>query len=97
MGEIEASDPADGTCRPPKGRPANWQRRGWLAASHVAAMLRIGADVAAHRKARPPADYLAQAGAELAAAGVLADPLFFIAQVRAHLHEEDHGEGGADV
>jgi hypothetical protein len=66
-------------------------------ASHAAAMFRIGADVAAQRKARPPADYLAHAGAELAAAGVLADPLFFIAQVRTHLHEEDHGEGGADV
>jgi len=66
-------------------------------ASHAAAMLRIGADVAAQRQARPPADYLAQAGAELAAVGVLADPLSFIAQVRTHLHEEDHGEAGADV
>ena len=36
-------------------------------ASHAAAMLRIGADVAAQRKARPPAGYLSQAGAELAA------------------------------
>jgi hypothetical protein len=65
--------------------------------SHAAAMLRIGSEVAAQRKARPPADYLAQAGAELAAAGVLADPLSFIAQVRAHLHEEDDGEASADV
>ena len=66
-------------------------------ASHAAAMLRIGADVAAQRKARPPDGYLAQAGAELAAAGVLADPLSFIAQVRTHLHEEDQDEAGADV
>ena len=66
-------------------------------ASHAAAMLRIGSEVAAQRKAHPPADYLAQAGAELAAAGVLADPLSFIAQVRTHLHEEDYGEAGADV
>jgi hypothetical protein len=60
-------------------------------------MLRIRADVAAQRKARPPADYLAQAGAELDAAGILADPLSFIAQVRTRLHEEGHGEAGADV
>lgn len=71
--------------------------QGWAPVSHAAAMLRIGSEVAAQRKARPPADYLAQAGAELAAAGVLADPLSFIAQVRAHLHEEDDGEASADV
>ena len=32
MGEIAASDPVGGTCRPPEGRPANWQRErgsGW--------------------------------------------------------------------
>jgi hypothetical protein len=66
-------------------------------ASHAAAMLRIGAGVAAQRKARPPADYLAQAAAGLAVAGVLADPLPFIAEVRTHLHDEDHGQAGADV
>jgi hypothetical protein len=65
--------------------------------SHAVAMLRIGSEVAAQRKARPPADYLAQAGAELAAAGVLADPLSLSAEVRSHLHEEDHREAGTDV
>jgi hypothetical protein len=52
------------------------------------AMLRIGSRVAAQRKAHPPADYLTQAGAELAAAGVLADPQSFIVEVRFHIHEE---------
>jgi hypothetical protein len=65
--------------------------------SHAVAMLRIGSEVAAQRKARPPADYLAQAGAELAAAGVLADPLSLSAEVRSHLHEEDDREAGTGV
>ncbi len=56
------------------------------------AMLRIGSNVAAQRKAHPPGDYLAQAGTELAAAGVLADPQSFIAEVRSRIHEEDHDE-----
>jgi hypothetical protein len=51
-------------------------------------MLRIGSDVAAQRKAHSPADYLAQAGTELAVAGILTDPQSFIAQVRARLHDE---------
>ncbi len=66
-------------------------------ASHAAAMLRIGSEVAAQRKAHPPADYLAQAGAELAAAGVLADPLSFIAEVRAHLGKENPKKAAAEV
>jgi hypothetical protein len=64
--------------------------------SYAAAMLSIGSEVAAQRKAHPPADYLAQAGAELAAAGVLADPLSFIAQVRAHLHGEEDREASTE-
>ena len=58
------------------------------------AMLRIGSGVAAQRKAHPPADYLAQAGAELAAAGVLADPQSFIAEVRFLIRQEGHNEAG---
>ena len=60
--------------------------------ANAVAMLRIGSNVAAQRKAHPPADYLAQSGTELAAAGVLADPQSFIAQVRSRIHEEDHDE-----
>jgi hypothetical protein len=63
-------------------------------AADTVAMLRIGSNVAARRKAHPPADYLAQAGTELAAAGVLADPQSFIAEVRSRIHEEDHNEAG---
>jgi hypothetical protein len=58
-------------------------------------MLRIGSGVATQKKAHPPADYLAQAAAELAAAGVLANPQSFIAEVRSHLHEEGHTEASA--
>jgi hypothetical protein len=61
-------------------------------AADAVAMLRIGSNVAARRKAHPPADYLAQAGTELAAAGVLADPQLFIAEIRSRIHEEDHNE-----
>ncbi len=56
------------------------------------AMLGIGSGVAAQRKAHPPADYLAQAGAELAAAGVLADPQSVIAEVRFLIRQEGHNE-----
>jgi hypothetical protein len=66
-------------------------------ASHAAALLRIGSEVATQKKAHPPADYLAQAGAELATAGILTDPLSFIAEVRAHLGKENHKEADADV
>ena len=38
-----------------------------------------------------------QAGAELAAAGVLSDPQSFIAEVRFHIHEEGHNEADATV
>lgn len=65
-------------------------------ASH-AAMLRIGSEVAAQRKAHLPADHLAQAGAELATAGVLTDPLSFIAEVRTHLGKDNHKEADDDV
>jgi tetratricopeptide (TPR) repeat protein len=58
-------------------------------------MLRIGSGVATQKKAHPPADYLAQAAAELAAAGVLANPQSFIAEVRSHLHKEGHTEASA--
>jgi hypothetical protein len=58
-------------------------------------MLRIGSGVATQKKAHPPADYLAQAAAELAAAGVLANPQSFIAEVRSHLHEEGRTGGSA--
>jgi hypothetical protein len=63
--------------------------------AHAAAMLRIGSDVAAQRKAHPPVDYLAQAGAGLAAARVLADPASFIAAVRARLREDAEGEASS--
>ena len=64
---------------------------GTNAVAHVdnaIAMLRIGSYVAIERKAHPPADYLTQAGAGLAIAGVLANPQSFVAQVRSRLHEE---------
>ena len=41
---------------------------------HAVDMLRIGSAVAARRKSHSPVGYLAQAGTELAVAGVLADP-----------------------
>jgi tetratricopeptide (TPR) repeat protein len=60
--------------------------------AHAVAMLRIGSNVATQRKAHQPADYLTQAGTELAAAGVFADPQSFIAEVRSRIHEEDHND-----
>lgn len=64
-------------------------------AADAVAMLRIGSNVAAQRKAHPPADYLTQAGTELASAGVLTDPESFIAEVRSRIHEEDNGGANA--
>jgi hypothetical protein len=60
-------------------------------------MLHIGSNVATQRKAHSPTDYLAQAGAELAAAVVLADPQSFIAEVRRHIHAEDHEEASTGI
>jgi hypothetical protein len=57
---------------------------------HAVAMLRAGITVTARRNAPPPTDYLAQAAISLAAAGVLADPLAFVTEVRAHL-DQDQG------
>jgi tetratricopeptide (TPR) repeat protein len=65
--------------------------------AHAVAMLRIGSSVAARKKAHPPADHLAQAGAELAAAGVLANPQSFIADVRGRIQDEDHGEAATST
>jgi tetratricopeptide (TPR) repeat protein len=59
-------------------------------AEHAAAMLRVGAAVAARRNAPPPADYLAQAAISLATAGVLTDPLAFVIEVRVCL-DQDQG------
>jgi tetratricopeptide (TPR) repeat protein len=56
------------------------------------AMLRIGSDVAARRKAHRPADYLAQAASELARAGLIEDVQSLIADIRSRIHEEDHNE-----
>jgi tetratricopeptide (TPR) repeat protein len=61
-------------------------------ATNAIAMLRISTNVAAQRKAHLPVHYLAQAGTELAAAGVLADPQSFIAQLRSRIHEEERDE-----
>lgn len=55
---------------------------------HAVAMLRAGITVAARRNAPPPTDYLAQAAISLAAAGVLADPLAFVTEVRARLDQD---------
>jgi hypothetical protein len=54
-------------------------------------MLRFGSTVAAQRKAHPPADYLTQAGTELAIAGVLLDAQTLVAQIRSRLNQ-DHAQ-----
>lgn len=54
---------------------------------HAVDMLRIGSAVAARRKSHSPVGYLAQAGTELAVAGVLADPQSFVAQIRARVNQ----------
>ena len=55
---------------------------------HAVAMFRAGVAVAARRNAPPPTEHLAQAAISLAAAGVLADPLEFVTEVRARLDQD---------
>jgi hypothetical protein len=63
---------------------------------HAVHMLGVGSALAAQRNAPPPADYLAQAAIGLAAAGVLADPEAFVAEIRARLNQ-DHEDAGTSA
>jgi tetratricopeptide (TPR) repeat protein len=55
---------------------------------HAIAALRMGAEVATRRKAHDPADYLTQAGTQLAVAGVSTDPHTLATQIRSRMRDE---------